>query len=110
MTTTTTTKTAPKLYPFNMNKHGHDLEFQKNRAYIEQHEMEDGDREWDDARFDALENLQNALREALSYMPRDPRGIVYMPGKVWAVANAAKIWANAQRGDGTRYSALANIV
>jgi len=99
------TTTTQKRYPFSGTKHAHDIEFRYNRAYIEMREIEESDKpDWD--RYDRLEKLRDRLVDVMDYLHD---GVCYLPGPIWALANESKNWATIQRGDGTRYSALANV-
>lgn len=80
-----------KKYPFNVEKHAHDLEFQSNRAFCIMHDMESGEIPFDESEYDRLETLRNDLQDAMVYFNEYP--ISFLPGKQYGVAKAATVWA-----------------
>lgn len=82
-----------KRYPFNMEKHQHDIFFRLNRAKNEYDEKcyngsitEPEEREY--------ESLIDGLEDLMGY----GTGIVWLTGKEWALANESAVWASAMRG------------
>lgn len=85
-----------KLYPFSLRRYAHDLAFRRNRA---KNEMSDKECEGiltahERAQY---ERLINDLGDILCTYP-DNRGIVWLTGKQWALANESSAWACAMRG------------
>ena len=83
-----------KRYPFNMNKHQHDIFFRYNRAKNEE----------DDKFYagtltaeecDKYEKLIERLADLLEYCGGN--NIVWLTGKEWALANETVAWAEATR-------------
>jgi len=82
-----------KRYPFNMEKHQHDIFFRRNRALNER----DAKRQAGtitDKEEEQYEKLIGELNHLLCY----PAGIVYLTGKEWALANETANWAGCMRG------------
>ena len=84
-----------KKYPFNIEKHAHDLMFQSNRAFCIMHDMEAGTVPFDEAEYTRLEQLRNDLSEAERYFTTYP--ISFLPGRLYGIAKAATVWAAEQR-------------
>ena len=85
-----------KLYPFSLRRYGHDLEFRRHRAM---HEMYDKECEGtltarERAQYEAL--IEGLEQITLTYP--DSRGVVWLTGKQWALANESSAWACAMRG------------
>ena len=82
-------------YPFNMNKHQHDIFFRYNRC---KNELDDklADREYHitDAEIDRYEALIDALGHILDY----GIGIVWLTGKEYGLAHETVLWAGSMRG------------
>lgn len=70
---------AVKTYPFNVEKHAHDIELRRNRAYLEDKtEL-----------FERLTGLLDALRWG------ERRGnIVWLNGKDYGLAKECVVWAD----------------
>lgn len=84
-----------KRYPFNMNKHQHDIFFRYNRARNEfDDKLYDRNYHITDAEIDKYEKLIGELESLLDY----GCGIVYLTGKEWALANETANWASMMRG------------
>lgn len=87
-----------KLYPFSTAKHAHDIEYRRNRVYIEIREYEDDlDRKLDDTYF-ALRDLYEKLTELLEAVlnSRDGR-VCYLNGKQIGLAKECVFWAQNRR-------------
>ena len=84
-----------KRYPFSFWKHAHDIEFRRNRAknelYTKQmnHILKDGEEE-------RYEKLIEDLGHILCYLP-DYKGIIWLTGKEYALANESVCWAESMR-------------
>lgn len=87
-----------KKYPFNAEKHAHDIEFRRNRAYNERSDKQyngtltaEEDEQYT-ALIDALDEL------SLIFLYRDYRGIVWLTGKEYGLARECVGWAESMRG------------
>ena len=81
-----------KRYPFNMNKHQHDIFFRYNRAKNEEDDkFYAGTLTADEC--DKYENLIERLGGLLEY----GTGIVWLTGKEWALAKETVAWAETTR-------------
>lgn len=87
-------KNTVKRYPFNLRKHMHDIEFRRNRAWNELHDIDD---DTSDKAY-ALEALINKLNEFYYFIP-DDRGIVWLEGKQIGLAKESVIWAENARAE-----------
>lgn len=87
----------PKKYPFNVERHAHDLEFQANRAFCIMADMECGNIPFNDSEYDRLAQLRDDLHEALSYFNASP--ICFLPGRIYGIAKAAVVWAAETRAE-----------
>jgi len=88
---------AQKRYPFNVEKHAHDIIFRRNRAMNER-----SDKAFngtltaeEDERYEKLINDLGDLLDV--FMGRDARGIVWLTGKEYGMARDAVNWACAMR-------------
>ena len=80
-----------KRYPFSLRKHAHDLEFRRNRALNEWFDTED------EQKKDRRQPLIDALANILLYCP-DYKGIIWITGKEYGLANESVQWAESNRG------------
>lgn len=87
---------SKKLYPFSMRKHGHDLEFRRNRAMNELWAKQDAGT-LSAAEERQYEELIDRLAEITLHYP-DSNGIVWLNGRDWALAHESMMWAEAERG------------
>lgn len=79
-----------KKYPFNMNKHQHDIFFRYNRCKNEfDDKLMNKNYHITDDEIDRYENLIKQLENLLQY----GCGIVWLTGKEWALANETVAWA-----------------
>ena len=84
-----------KRYPFNLQKHAHDIEFRRNRAknelYTKQMNgvLKDGEEE-------KYEQLIEDLGNITLYFP-DNKGIIWLTGKEYGLANESVGWAESMR-------------
>ena len=83
-----------KFYPFSFEKHGHDIEFRKNRLYLEICRMRDGEVPFDDVRYDMIEKEIDQLSEILDYC-RGP--VSPIPGRLYGVAKDACAFSSEAR-------------
>lgn len=84
-----------KRYPFNMNKHQHDIFFRYNRAKNEYDEKcHNGTIK--PYEHDRYENLIDALANLLGY----GTGIVWLTGKEYGLAQETVAWAGGARKGG----------
>ena len=81
-----------KRYPFNLNKHAHDLEFRRNRAMNIQ-----GSLSMDDKEYARYQKLIDDLADILLYF-HNGDGIIWLTGKEWALAKESVMWAEETRG------------
>ena len=79
-----------KRYPFNMEKHAHDIMFRRNRA---KNELADNEERMTSSQIEKYEKLIDDLGHLLEY-----RGIAYLTGKEWGLANESVHWAECMRG------------
>jgi hypothetical protein len=86
-----------KLYPFNIGRHGHDLEFRKNRFRNIMHDMEHGDIPMHGEKYDIMEYLVDRINDILGYQTRN--GIAFLPGKLCGIAKESVIWATETRAE-----------
>lgn len=86
---------AEKMYRFSGTKHAHDIEFRRNRVYIERHDMEMGDTPWNDATYDKMTELYDQLTELMLYMHE---GVCMIPGRLYGLASETVAWAGMKRG------------
>lgn len=84
-----------KKYPFNVEKHAHDLMFQSNRAYNIIHDMEVGTIPFDEAEYSRLEKLRDDLSEVERHFTTYP--ISFLSGRLYGIAITATVWASEQR-------------
>lgn len=87
-----------KLYPFSVQKHAHDIEFRRNRVFIEMREIEDGERKLPLEEIERMELLYDDLTELLEAVmdSRDGR-IAYLTGKQIGLAKECVAWARERR-------------
>ena len=89
-----------KLYPFSM-KHAHDIEFYRNRLFNTMRDMENGEIEFDKARYDRICDLYEGdlteLYEAV-LNSRDGR-VAYLTGSQIGLAKRIVAWASEQRSE-----------
>lgn len=87
-----------KLYPFSTAKHAHDIEYRRNRVYIEMRESEDDrDKKFDDTYYalcDLYDELTDLLQAVLN--SRDGR-VCYLTGKQYGLAQECVMWASNRR-------------
>ena len=86
-----------KKYPFNVEKHSHDIGFRRNRAMNERDEKESNGTLTEEERrqYDALiDELGDLL---ITFLDRDYRGIVWLTGKEYGLAKECVCWATAMR-------------
>jgi len=96
-----------KLYPFSAQKHAHDIEFMCNRTRNIMSEMESGEIKMDNAKYDYLETLFDALTDLLETIIgtcRDGR-TAYLTGKQIGLAKEVVLWAAEQRAT-TQYNKI----
>lgn len=86
-----------KLYPFNIQKHAHSIEFRRNRVFCEMREAE-MDTSVPAAECEKLERLHDDLTELLEAVlnSRDGR-IAYLTGPQIGLAKECVAWADHQR-------------
>ena len=82
-----------KRYPFNMNKHQHDIFFRYNRCKNELYEKEMNGTITDEE-IDKYEELI----EKLGHLLECGCGIVWLTGKEYGLANETANWASMMRG------------
>ena len=91
---------ATKLYPFSLQKHGHDIEFYHNRLFNTKCAMESGEIPMDAKRYDAIVDMLDGdlreLREEGLYNSRDGR-ICWLTGKQLNLAKRITFWASEER-------------
>ena len=80
-----------KTYPFSLTRHGHDLEFRKNRCFNLTRDMEVGSIPMNEKEYDYMETLRKDINEILSY--HSGNGIVFLPGRLYEVAKESAVWA-----------------
>ena len=94
-----TNTNSPKLYPFSVQKHAHDIELYRNRLFNTMHDMESGEIPMDAARYDRIYDFYYGQLEELYNMmwaTRDGR-IVYLTGEQISLAKRIVFWASEQR-------------
>ena len=77
-----------KLYPFSVQKHAHDIDFRRNRAFNEFAESE--------YKNPALAKLIEQLDEIRCLMVGNAK-VVWLTGKQYALAQECVCWAVAER-------------
>ena len=89
-----------KTYPFSADKHAHDIEFVKNRAYNTLHSMEIGEIPMDKELYKKLEErydvMSNLLDQILNSSPDGK--MAYLTGPQIGIAKEAVASAAAMRG------------
>ncbi|MBP3653186.1 MAG: hypothetical protein J6J78_08990 [Clostridia bacterium] len=89
-----------KKYPFSVRKHAHDIEFRINRVWLEMHDMESGEIEWDEATYDKLDKLHDdllALRDSIMY--NGDGYVAFLTGKEIGLAKETVAWASGTRAN-----------
>lgn len=86
-----------KKYPFSFRKHGHDIEFRRNRCYNICCDMEIGDIPWDDAKYDRLTHLYDQLTDVLTAYV-DNNQIAWLTSTQYRIAKESADWATITRG------------
>lgn len=82
-----------KLYPFSMEKNGHNIELAFNRSYILMCDAEtDGDYDRADEYASAHEKISTVYDELLGYRP-NYNGVIMIPGKLLAQAKEISLLA-----------------
>ena len=84
---------ATKRYPFNMEKHQHDIFFRYNRCKNEQYE-----KFMNGTLTDEEDDRYEELIEQLGHLLEYGCGVVWLTGKEWALANETANWAAMMRG------------
>lgn len=85
-----------KLYPFSLQKHGHDIEFYKNRLFNVIHDLRMGDGNL--SRIERLEAEYEEVTELLLAVNNSRDGVVsYLTGPQIAKAKEVVFWASEQR-------------
>jgi len=89
-----------KLYPFSVQKHAHDIEFRKNRVFCEMRDIEMGEAEADEATYNQICDLYDALTDLLQAVmnSRDGR-VAYLTGKQIGLAKECVAWASNTRAN-----------
>ena len=101
-----------KLYYFSVAKHAHDIEFYRNRLFNTMRDMENGDIEWDETKYDEMSNLYYGdLDELYKMMFTSRDGVtVKLTGKQIGLAKEIVAWASNTRAqtciDAGRYDLL----
>lgn len=87
-----------KLYPFSTAKHAHDIEYRRNKVYIEMREWEDDLSRKLDYTYDKLCALYDDLTDLLQAVlnSRDGR-VCYLTGKQIGLAKESVMWAANRR-------------
>ena len=92
--------TNTKLYPFSTQKHAHDIEYRRNRAYIEMRDYED-DFKFDDTYY-KLRTLYDDLTDLLQAVLNSRDGkICYLTGKQIGLAKESVLWSANRRASAT---------
>ena len=87
-----------KLYPFSAQKHAHSIEFRRNRIYNEMRDMEAGEIPWDEAKYDAMNELHEQLTDLLSEVMFSGDGrVAWLTGKQIGLAKETVAWASDSR-------------
>ena len=93
-------KKTEKSYPFSVAKHGHDIEFYRNRLFNTMCDMESGEIPMDTKRYDRIYDMYHGeleeLYNAVCYNTRDGR-VSYLTGPQIALAKKIVMWASEQR-------------
>ncbi len=86
-----------KLYPFSGTKHAHDIDFRRARCKNELYEMGMDKQHPYSAKKEAeLLKLEEQLDELIGYMHE---GVVWLPGRLYSLAQESVAWAAMQRGN-----------
>lgn len=89
---------ATKLYPFSINKHGHDIEFYENRLYNTMCAMQTGEQPMDYERYDKISAMYYGdLQELLDAINGSHTPTAYLTGKQIGLAKKIVFWAITQR-------------
>lgn len=80
-----------KLYPFSMLRNGHNIELAYNHQHTICHEMEMGERPWDDKAFENLEDISEVYGHAIG------NAIYWCNGKEYAKLRDWSAWAECHR-------------
>ena len=90
--------TNTKLYPFSTTKHAHDIEYRRNRAFIEMREWEEDLTRKDEDTYDKLCKLHDDLTELLEAVLYNGNGrVCYLTGKQIGLAKECVMWAANRR-------------
>ena len=85
-----------KLYPFNAEKHAHDVDFRRMRCKNELYELGiDEKHPYSAEREKALEALEEQLDELMDYLCGG--GIVWLSGRLYGLAQESVAWADIHR-------------
>lgn len=87
-----------KLYPFSVQKHAHDIEYRRSRAFCEMRDIESGEVEADEATYEYVVDLYDRLTDLLEAVmnSRDGR-IAYLTGPQIGLAKETVLWASNRR-------------
>lgn len=87
-----------KLYPFSVRKHAHDIELRNNRVWNTLRDMESGEIEWDEKKYDTLTAHQEKVQELLDVILSSGNGyVVYLTGEQIGLAKEIVAWASGVR-------------
>lgn len=97
MATVVASAKKEKLYPFSGTKHAHDIDFRRARCKNELYEMGmDEEHPYSAEQEAELLKLEEQLDELIGYMHE---GIVWLPGRLYSLAQESVAWAAMQRGN-----------
>lgn len=87
-----------KRYPFNAQKHAHDIEYRRDAVFCQYHDLET-DLTADDKVVCALARLYSDLTNLLLAIKgnADGRGIVFLTGAQIGLAKDTILWAGGRR-------------
>lgn len=84
-----------KLYPFSMNKYGHNIELAYNRQWRICEEMLRGERKYDEKAFEWKDELTEAY---LKMMSCSDNGLIsWVDGHTYGILREANVWAETYR-------------
>lgn len=88
-------KKEPKMYYFSFNKHGHDLEFRRNRLKNTIDDMLASGIVTDWGKVEEMEDEIEKINEIFTYWDGNPAS--KLPADLYQIANNAAIWASETR-------------
>ena len=87
-----------KLHPFSVRKHAHDIEYRRNRVFVEMRDAETSETDLPRAEIERLELLHDALTELLEAVLDNLDGrVAYLTGKQIGLAKECVAWTQERR-------------